>query len=73
VLSFDAQGRLVSVETNVDGLDARAGVEFFSGLLVPATEGGVFEPGTCPGAVLIGQVDWRTVTPLAGAVRRRIV
>lgn len=73
MLSFDARGRLVAVERDVSGLDARGGVEFFSGLLVPADPGAGFEVGTSPGVVLIGEVDWDTLTPRPGASRRRII
>jgi hypothetical protein len=71
VLSFDDRRRLVSLESGVAGLDTMPGVEFFSGLLVPAS--GTFTPGTTPGAILIDRVGWETLAPAPGASARRIL
>lgn len=75
MLTFDAEGRLLSVERDVapQKTDARAGVEFFSGLLVPAEPRGEFTTGTSPGVTVIDRVDWETLVPRPGACFRRIL
>ncbi len=73
ILTFDAQGCLLSVETDAARLDSLEGIEFYSGVFVPADGTSAFEVGTCPGVVLIDRVDWETLSPTAEATRRKII
>lgn len=72
VLTFDATGRLLSVEADVCRLDSLEGIEFFSGAFIP-DGAGAFEVGSTPGVVLIDRVDWQTMSPAAGATRTKII
>lgn len=73
ILTFDAEGRLLSVETDAGRLDSLEGIEFYSGVFVPGDDAASFEVGTTPGVVLIDCVDWETFVPTAEATRRKII
>ena len=76
MLTFDSDGRLVSIDTDVRQMDSLEGIEFYSGIFIPdgPRDGTVaFEVGTTPGVVWIEGVDWQTLSPTAESVFRKIL